>query len=289
MRGHGRPIAPFRYFIPQAGAGNPASAPSQFFVDGGAGALGLGIALFGSVSIWGMRPQPPPASSWVSAAPQAEQRRHQPQFSRGIFPVMPVMPPVAPFFVAPQTDLSQPQPWFGRQTIGTAPPLKATWQASPQLDQTQIAPWFSSQVPFTVAPAPRATWQAYPQYSLFQPQPWFSQAAVPPVSGGAGDYPTRKKKYTVRRGDELLVFSSKQQALDVLLADASPKLKKKQPKPEPVPEVKIELPKVKAYAETTGQAEKYQVAFDARKYEALIVIFEQMRDEEEIELLLMHL
>lgn len=106
------------------------------------------------------------------------------------------------------------------------------------------------------------------------------------ASTGGGSYGGRQKqKYIVKHGDQLLVFTDKQSAIAVLTAQASPKKKQK---PLPKPDEAVSVPVIKEMTETRGQIDQFTTDLDSKRYEALVALFEQMRDEEEIELLLLH-
>lgn len=111
-------------------------------------------------------------------------------------------------------------------------------------------------------------------------------AGEPKVAGGYDDERKKaKKRFIVEKNGKLMVFNTAQAALD-----AQPKKKKVQPVevdvPEQVAEV-IELPAVKEYAQVIGQIEQYNSAYNSQHFEKLIALFEQMRDEEDVELLLL--
>jgi hypothetical protein len=110
--------------------------------------------------------------------------------------------------------------------------------------------------------------------------------SVPTVAGGYDDEKKKaKKRFIVERDGKLMVFNTAQAALD-----AQPKKKKVQPvevAPEQVIPQVIELPAVKEYAQVIGQIEQYNAAYNSQHFEQLIALFEQMRDEEDIEMLLL--
>ena len=107
-----------------------------------------------------------------------------------------------------------------------------------------------------------------------------------PKGGGYDDEKPAKKRFIVERDGKLMVFNTAQAALD-----AQPKKKKVQPVEVAVPEQVIpqviELPAVKEYAQVIGQIEQYNAAYNSQHFEQLIALFEQMRDEEDIEMLLL--
>jgi hypothetical protein len=117
--------------------------------------------------------------------------------------------------------------------------------------------------------------------------------SLTPIAQESGGYEDKKKKkYIVEKNGRLLVFSSKSAALHVLndtpkIATVAEKVVKKVTlaKPEQI----IDLPVIQEYAEVTGMIEQYNSAYNSQHYEALIAMFEQMQDDEDIELLLLSL
>lgn len=91
------------------------------------------------------------------------------------------------------------------------------------------------------------------------------------VAGGGGS----GKKYYAKVGKKLLVFKTRQGAIDALDSE------------EDEPEVEISLPAVKAYAKVTGQIEDYNAAYRSEQYAKLLAMFEQMRYDEDVELLML--
>jgi hypothetical protein len=116
---------------------------------------------------------------------------------------------------------------------------------------------------------------------------------VPPSGVGDPYGPGRKKKrYAVQVEDQLLVFTDEADAINALALEADEPESKEAPaveQAEAEPEEVIDLPAVKAFADTVGKADDYAESLQVKQYERLIELFEQMRDEEDIELLLLHL
>jgi hypothetical protein len=117
---------------------------------------------------------------------------------------------------------------------------------------------------------------------------------VVPPSGVGDPYGPgwKKKRYAVQVEDQLLVFTDEADAINALALEADDPESKEAPaveQAEAEPEEVIDLPAVKAFAETVGKADDYAESLAAKQYERLIELFEQMRDEEDIELLLLHL
>ena len=94
--------------------------------------------------------------------------------------------------------------------------------------------------------------------------------AVTVAGGGGGG-----KKFYAKVGKKLLVFKTRQGAIDALDSE------------EDEPEVEISLPAVKAYAKVTGQIEDYNAAYRSEQYAKLLAMFEQMRYDEDVELLML--
>ena len=122
-------------------------------------------------------------------------------------------------------------------------------------------------------------------------------------SGGvnaAGGYDEpKKKRFIVEKDGKLLVYSTAQGAIDSLdepEKPAKPNIPAKKAKkvkaisidlPPDEPQEVIDLGAVQEYARIAGLIEQYNAAYNSARYEALIALFEQMRDEEEVEMLLM--
>lgn len=113
--------------------------------------------------------------------------------------------------------------------------------------------------------------------------------------GGYDDDKPKRKKYIVKVDGQLLVFSNPQAAANALerttpaqVAQKPSKKKAVQVKqPDVKPDEVIDLPQVEEYAQVSGLVEQYNQAYNSQHFEALLALFEQMRDEEEIELLLL--
>lgn len=113
--------------------------------------------------------------------------------------------------------------------------------------------------------------------------------ANPTAAGGYDDdKPKRpRKRFVVEQDGKLLVFSSARAAVQALGQQKALEAVAVQPAEEAL-EPEISLPAVQAYAEVRGLVEDYQAALRNRHYLALIAMFRDMRDEEDVELLLMH-
>ena len=109
---------------------------------------------------------------------------------------------------------------------------------------------------------------------------------APTVAGGYDDKPKRKKRFVVEQDGKLLVFDSARAAVEALGQQKA--IEAVAVEPEQALEPEISLPAVQAYAEVRGLVDDYQAALRNRHYLALIAMFQDMRDEEDVELLLMH-
>jgi len=113
--------------------------------------------------------------------------------------------------------------------------------------------------------------------------------AVAPKASGGGYGGGKKKRYIVRRGANLYVYGSAFDAFN------EPDEKQEVEQPAEIEPVEIEepvqaeisLPAVRAYAKATGQIQQYVTAYKSEHWDKLIAMFEDMRDEEEIEMLLL--
>jgi hypothetical protein len=120
-------------------------------------------------------------------------------------------------------------------------------------------------------------------------QPVVAAPVAPTVAGGYDDKPKRKKRFVVEQDGKLLVFGSARAAVEALGQQKAIEAVAVEPPAEEVAEVaEISLPAVQAYAQVRGLVDDYQAALRNRHYLALIAMFQDMRDEEDVELLLMH-
>ena len=119
--------------------------------------------------------------------------------------------------------------------------------------------------------------------------PVVAAPVAPTVAGGYDDKPKRKKRFVVEQDGKLLVFGSARAAVEALGQQKAIEAVAVEPPADEVTEVaEISLPAVQAYAEVRGLVDDYQAALRNRHYLALIAMFQDMRDEEDVELLLMH-
>jgi hypothetical protein len=119
--------------------------------------------------------------------------------------------------------------------------------------------------------------------------PVVAAPVAPTVAGGYDDKPKRKKRFVVEQDGTLLVFGSARAAVEALGQQKAIEAVAVEPPTDEVTEVaEISLPAVQAYAEVRGLVDDYQAALRNRHYLALIAMFRDMRDEEDVELLLMH-
>jgi len=120
--------------------------------------------------------------------------------------------------------------------------------------------------------------------------PVVAAPVAPTVAGGYDDDKRkRKKRFVVEQDGKLLVFGSARAAVEALGQQKAIEAVAVEPPAEEVAEVaEISLPAVQAYAEVRGLVDNYRAALRNRHYLALIAMFRDMRDEEDVELLLMH-
>lgn len=119
--------------------------------------------------------------------------------------------------------------------------------------------------------------------------PVVSTPVAPSVAGGYDDdKPKRKKRFVVEQDGKLLVFGSARAAVEALGQQKAIEAVAIEPPTEEALAPEISLPAVQAYAEVRGLVDDYQAALRNRHYLALIAMFQDMRDEEDVELLLMH-
>ena len=116
--------------------------------------------------------------------------------------------------------------------------------------------------------------------------------AVSQVAGGYDDDKPKKprKKFFIEQDGKLLVFGTQSAALKALEAikPVSAKVEGKKVR-VPTPQVVVDLPAVQEYAQVIGQVEQYNSAYNSQQFAQILALFEQMQDEEEIEMLLLSL
>lgn len=95
--------------------------------------------------------------------------------------------------------------------------------------------------------------------------------------GGYDDKP-KKKRFVVKVGDRIVEYGSAAAAVKALDADT-------ESQPEPVAEVLIR--KIKAQARVFKAEQQVQNLFKQQDFEAMLSLYEQMQDEDDIETLLM--
>lgn len=126
------------------------------------------------------------------------------------------------------------------------------------------------------------------------------QAAATVIQGGYSDK-REGKRFFIKKGNKLLVFSRQQSAIDALddaqndeqIEFDTEVAKVERIKTEPfkkveIPEVEVDLAELKAFAKRKGEIEQYQKWIKQQEYEALTRMFDDMREEEEVELLLLY-
>lgn len=107
-------------------------------------------------------------------------------------------------------------------------------------------------------------------------------AEISSTGFGIGSRP-KNKRYFVKHKEQLLVFDSRR------AADRAIYQIDKAAHEAVRPAVAVNLPEVAAYAEITGKIDSYNAAYNSAEYARLMVLFEQMQDDEDIEMLLLAL
>jgi hypothetical protein len=119
------------------------------------------------------------------------------------------------------------------------------------------------------------------------------------ATGGAPGYEVKRKRYVVRKGGQLLVFTDPELAKQALHADEEPEPRqypakkqakvapKPEPKPEPVPEQRVDLDELRALAEKQHAEAEYKRLLAQKQYETMLTLLERLREEEEDDWLLM--
>lgn len=110
-------------------------------------------------------------------------------------------------------------------------------------------------------------------------------------SAGGYDYDEKpkKKRFFIEQNGKLLVFDTPTKALCSISEPDKPKAKKKAEQKQAEPVLTVDLPVVQEYAQVIGQIEQYNAAYNSQHFEQLMALFEQMRDEEDLEALLLAL
>lgn len=111
------------------------------------------------------------------------------------------------------------------------------------------------------------------------------------TTGGGGyedDKPKRKKRYVVEVDGKLVAFSSRQMALQALNAgdDAQPA---QPPKKAAQPLFSVSLDDVRKLAAEREALAQFQAQIEKMRYDALLKMYEDWQDEQDIEDLLMAL
>lgn len=111
------------------------------------------------------------------------------------------------------------------------------------------------------------------------------------AAGWYDDKPKRKKRFVAEVDGKLLVYGSAQAAAKALNnRKADPEAIEQSASPEkPTPDIEVDLPTVEAFAQRTGQAEDYKTALNNKHLEAILKMFSDMEDEDDVEMLLMSL
>lgn len=117
-------------------------------------------------------------------------------------------------------------------------------------------------------------------------------AAITGTSTAGGGYDDEKPKrprrrFVVEQDGKLRVFGSARAAVAALGQQAALEAISVPAEASAPGETQISLPAVAAYAQATGQAEDYDRALEGLHYQRLLAMFDDMRDEEDIELLML--
>ena len=116
-----------------------------------------------------------------------------------------------------------------------------------------------------------------------------AQVNATAIAGGYEDDKPAKKKHIVKQGRQLFVFDNKQAAERAMRQFAQDHDAESQKQIEAAAEQVIALPQVKKYAKHTGSIKQFNAAQNSKHYADILAMFEQMREEEELEVLLMNL
>lgn len=103
----------------------------------------------------------------------------------------------------------------------------------------------------------------------------FSGAAKPV---GGYDEARKRKRFVVKVGDKLVEYGS---------ASAAAKALNKAPEAKPEPVAEVPIRKIKAQARVFKAEQQVQNLFKQQDFEAMLALYEQMQDEDDIETLLM--
>lgn len=103
----------------------------------------------------------------------------------------------------------------------------------------------------------------------------FSGAAKP---AGGYDEARKRKRFVVKVGDKLVEYGS---------ASAAAKALNKAPEAKPEPVAEVPIRKIKAQARVFKAEQQVQNLFKQQDFEAMLALYEQMQDEDDIETLLM--
>ena len=114
------------------------------------------------------------------------------------------------------------------------------------------------------------------------------------VAGGSGG--GKRKRYFIERDGRLLMFATAAAAQAALAGPVVEALPVPDEPDEPAeqlaataPEQQIDLAALQAQAALAGQLAAYEAAYRSRHFAALLALFEQLQDDDEVELLLLSL
>lgn len=118
----------------------------------------------------------------------------------------------------------------------------------------------------------------------------FDHAVTSKPGGADYDKPKKKRRYVVEVDGKLIAFANKADALAALNqqdADDTPEVETAKPANTPAPLFSVSLEDVRQLAAEREALQKFQKQLQAMRYEALLRMYEEMRDEQDIEDLLM--
>jgi hypothetical protein len=198
-------------------------------------------------------------------------------------------PIVAPAVYAQQTNtLPQlapiPLPPGQQQTASAPIVANAVWAQNNAIPPDRI-------VPPPLLPPGVQQYASIPSFVLAVqsqqtfPNVWTIPDAIPVIGGAAPDY---KKKRIVRKiGNRLVVFPSAADAINSITQEAEIEQVPRETVTEPVEEIKIA--DVKETAKRVSSLPKVNKLLREKRYNELLALYEQMLDDEDIELILLSL
>ena len=98
------------------------------------------------------------------------------------------------------------------------------------------------------------------------------------AAGGGGYANKPKKRFFVRHKEQLFAFKSKREAIEAVRFIELNK--------PVISQELVNFPAVEEYAKVAGKIDTYNAAYKSQQYAALLVMFADMCEEEDIEMLL---